>query len=192
MTGYEAKACRCGENLDDLSDMSYGEPLVASGSGDSFPSELSSCPLPVPPLMSSVPAADIPIPSSELSSSDNTGDRPLIADPVLVERIVVPRPMYQHFPGQEQVEFFQDVPVTNWHFSHSFHFIFTRLMLIILFKFLSYHQAHTHCYQFRLLTLFQTIKKINSVCIQSHNMANTTLKLQQTAHFKTRRNNKAI
>ena len=40
----------------------------------------------------------------------DTGDRPLITDPVLVEYIVVPCPMYQHFPGQEQVEFFQNVP----------------------------------------------------------------------------------
>ena len=39
-----------------------------------------------------------------------TGDRPLFTDPVLVEYIVVLCPMYQHFPGQEQVEFFQNVP----------------------------------------------------------------------------------
>ena len=39
-----------------------------------------------------------------------TGDRPLITDPVLVEHIVAPCPMYQLFPGQEQVEFFQNVP----------------------------------------------------------------------------------
>ena len=40
----------------------------------------------------------------------STGDRPPFTDPVLVEYIVVPCPMYQHFPGQEQVEFFQNVP----------------------------------------------------------------------------------
>ena len=40
----------------------------------------------------------------------HTGDRPLVTDPVLVEYIVVTCPMYQHFPGQEQVEFFQNVP----------------------------------------------------------------------------------
>ena len=39
-----------------------------------------------------------------------TGDRPLFTDPVLVEYIVVPCSMYQHFPGQEQVKFFQNVP----------------------------------------------------------------------------------
>ena len=40
----------------------------------------------------------------------DTGDRPLFTDPVLVEYIVVPCPMSQHFPRQEQVEFFQNVP----------------------------------------------------------------------------------
>ena len=39
-----------------------------------------------------------------------TGDSPLFTDPVLVEYIVVPCSMYQHFPGQEQVKFFQNVP----------------------------------------------------------------------------------
>ena len=40
----------------------------------------------------------------------NTRDRPLFTDPVLVEYNVVPCPMYQHFPGQEQAGFFQNVP----------------------------------------------------------------------------------
>ena len=40
----------------------------------------------------------------------HTGDRPLFTDPVLVEYIVVPCPMYQYFSGQEQVESFQIVP----------------------------------------------------------------------------------
>ena len=35
-------------------------------------------------------------------------------------------------------------------------------------------------------------RKSNSACIQSHNVANTTLELQRTARFKTKRNNKAI
>ena len=38
MTGYEEKACRCGEDSEHLSQLSYGEPLVASSSGPSFPS----------------------------------------------------------------------------------------------------------------------------------------------------------
>ena len=42
MTRYEARVCHCGENRDCLSDMSYSEPPVASSSGRSFPSELSS------------------------------------------------------------------------------------------------------------------------------------------------------
>ena len=70
MTGFEAQACHCGLNSDRLSDMSYAEPLVASGSGASFPSGGSSSPIPVPPPTAPVPAADIPIPSSGSSSSD--------------------------------------------------------------------------------------------------------------------------
>ena len=74
-----------------------------------------------------------------------------------------------------------------------FSLLFSGLTLTSLDKFLSYlQQAHTHCYQFHLLTLFQTIKVIKSVCIQSHKVANTMLKLQHTTRFKTRQNNKAI
>ena len=40
-----------------------------------------------------------------------------------------------------------------------FTFYFLKLMLMTLFKFLSYHRTHTHHYQFDLLTLFQTHKK---------------------------------
>ena len=35
-------------------------------------------------------------------------------------------------------------------------------------------------------------RKPNSACIQSHNVANTTLELQRTARFKARRNNRTI
>ena len=53
MTGYEEKACHCGEDSGCLSQLSYQEPPVASSSG-SFPSEGSPQPIPVP-----VPAADV-------------------------------------------------------------------------------------------------------------------------------------
>ena len=65
MTRYEDRTRHCGENIDCLSDMSYGEPLVASSLG-----KLSSWPLPVPPLATLVPAVDIPVPSLGSSSSD--------------------------------------------------------------------------------------------------------------------------
>ena len=68
MTRYKDKASRCGENSDCLSNMSYAEPLVTSGSGRSFPSESSSQPIPIPPLATSVSAVDIPV--SSLGSSD--------------------------------------------------------------------------------------------------------------------------
>ena len=56
--------------------MSYSEPLVASGLGRSFPSELSSWALPVPLPATSVPAADLPIPSSGSSSLDKENGSP--------------------------------------------------------------------------------------------------------------------
>ena len=70
MTGFEAQVCRCGEESERLSDVSYQEPPVASGSGVSFPSGGSSSPLPVPPPASQVPAPDVTLPSSGSSSSD--------------------------------------------------------------------------------------------------------------------------
>ena len=48
MTGYEEKACHCGEDSGRLSQLSYQEPPVASSSG-LFPSEGSPQPIPVPP-----------------------------------------------------------------------------------------------------------------------------------------------
>ena len=36
----------------------------------------------------------------------------------------------------------------------------------------------------------QTIKKIKSACIQTHDVANTTLNLQRTARFQTKTNNR--
>ena len=70
MTGFEAQVCRCGEESERLSDLSYQEPPVASGSGASFPSGRSPRPIPVPPPASQVPAPDVTLPSSGSSSSD--------------------------------------------------------------------------------------------------------------------------
>ena len=70
MTSFEAQVCRCGEGSERLSDMSYQEPPMASGSGTSFPSGESSSPIPVPPPATQVPAPDVALPSSGSSSSD--------------------------------------------------------------------------------------------------------------------------
>ena len=69
MTSFEVQVCRCGKGSDRLSDMSYQEPPVASGSGASFPSGRTSSPISVPPPATQVPAVDVPVPSSGLSSS---------------------------------------------------------------------------------------------------------------------------
>ena len=70
MTGFEEQVCQCGVESGRLSDMSYEEPPVASGSGASFPGGKSPGPIPVPPPATQVPVADVPLPSSGLSSSD--------------------------------------------------------------------------------------------------------------------------
>ena len=67
MVDYKEKACRCGDHSDHLSDMSYGEPAVAEG--PSFRGTPSPSPIPVPPLVPSVQAQDVAVPSSSLSSS---------------------------------------------------------------------------------------------------------------------------
>ena len=69
MTGYEGKACCCGEDSDRLSHLSYGEPSVASSSGPSFLSSGSPEPIPVPPATTIVPDQDVPI--SPLSPGDS-------------------------------------------------------------------------------------------------------------------------
>ena len=76
METFEEKACHCGSNCDHLSEMSYGEPLVAGSSGSLFPSGESFIPLPIPPLPTSVPAVDIPIPSLGSSSLDKENSSP--------------------------------------------------------------------------------------------------------------------
>ena len=69
MSTYEERACHCGSNSEHLSNMSYGEPLVAGSLGFLFQGgKLSSHPLPIPPPTTSFPAADVPVPS--LGSSD--------------------------------------------------------------------------------------------------------------------------
>ena len=70
MTSFEAQVCRCGEGSEQLSDVSYQEPPVASGSGVLFPSGGTSSPIPVPPPVSQIPALDVALPSSGSSSSD--------------------------------------------------------------------------------------------------------------------------
>ena len=70
MTGFEEQVCRCGEGSGRLSDVSYEEPPVASGSGLSFRGGRSPSPIPVPPPVSQVQGPDVPLPSSGSSSSD--------------------------------------------------------------------------------------------------------------------------
>ena len=68
MTGYEEKACHCGEDSGRLSQLSYQEPPVASSSG-SFPGEGSPQPIPVP---SPAVVGDGPeFPASPSSPSDS-------------------------------------------------------------------------------------------------------------------------
>ena len=70
MTGYEEKACRCGEDSERLSQLSYGDPPVASLSGPSFPSEGSPQPTPVPPPTTTVADPEFPVSPSSPSESD--------------------------------------------------------------------------------------------------------------------------
>ena len=70
MTGFEQQVCRCGEGSGRLSDVSYDEPPVASGSGLSFRGGGSPSPIPVPPPAAQVQGPDVPLPSSGSSSSD--------------------------------------------------------------------------------------------------------------------------
>ena len=70
MTGFEEQVCRCGQGSGCLSDVSYDEPPVASGSGLSFRDGGSPSPVPVPPPVSQVQGPDVALPSSESGSSD--------------------------------------------------------------------------------------------------------------------------
>ena len=70
MTGYEEKACRCGEDGKRLSQLSYGEPPVASSSSPSFPSEGSPQPIPIPLPTTTVADPEFPVSPSSPGDSD--------------------------------------------------------------------------------------------------------------------------
>ena len=90
MVGYKEKACRCGDHSDRLSDMSYGEPVVAEGT--SFLGAPSPSPIPIPPPVPSVQAQDVAVPSSSSSSSSSgpSSERSFeSAQPVVTELVEV-------------------------------------------------------------------------------------------------------
>ena len=70
MTGYEEKACRCGDDSDRLSHLSYGEPPVALSSGPLFPSKGSPQPVPIPPPTTSIADPVVPLSPSSPGDSD--------------------------------------------------------------------------------------------------------------------------
>ena len=70
MTGYEEKACHCGEDSGRLSQLSYVEPPVASSSGPLFPSGGSPQPIPVPPPAAVVADPEFPLSPSSPGDSD--------------------------------------------------------------------------------------------------------------------------
>ena len=90
MTGFEEQVCRCGLGSGRLSDVSYDEPPVASGSGLSFRDGGSPSPVPVPPPVSSIQGPDVTLPSSGSSSSDkeNSSPRSFQSAPQAVSELV--------------------------------------------------------------------------------------------------------
>ena len=90
MTGFEEQVCRCGQGSGVLSDISYDEPPVASGSGLSFRSGGSPSPVPVPPPATQVQGPDVASPSSGSSSSDkeNSSPRSFQSAPQAVSELV--------------------------------------------------------------------------------------------------------
>ena len=70
MTGYEEKACHCGEDSGSLSQLSYQEPPVASSSGSRFPGEGSPQPIPVPLPTAGVADQEFPVSPSSPGDSD--------------------------------------------------------------------------------------------------------------------------
>ena len=76
MTGFEQQVCRCGDGSGRLSDLSYDDPPVASGSGLSFRSGGSPSPIPIPPPVSQVQGSEVPLPSSGSNSSDKENSSP--------------------------------------------------------------------------------------------------------------------
>ena len=92
MTGYEEKACRCGEDSERLSQLSYGEPPVASSSGPSFPSGDSPQPIPVPPPTVGGAGPEVPVsPSSPGDSDKENGSEGSFesARPVMTELVEI-------------------------------------------------------------------------------------------------------
>ena len=85
MTGYEEKACHCGEDSGHLSQLSYQEPPVASSSG-SFPGEGSPEPIPVPPPAVVGDGPEFPVSPSSPGDSDkeNSGEGSFESAPLVV------------------------------------------------------------------------------------------------------------
>ena len=70
MTGYEEKACHCGEDSGRLSQLSYVEPPVALSLGPLFPSSGSPEPIPVPAPTVGVAGQEFPSSPSSPGDSD--------------------------------------------------------------------------------------------------------------------------
>ena len=70
MTGYEEKACHCGEDSERRSQLSYQEPPMASSSGPSFPSGGSPEPIPVPAPAVVGEGPEFPVSPSSSGDSD--------------------------------------------------------------------------------------------------------------------------
>ena len=90
MVSYEEKACGCGDCSDRLSDMSYGEPVIAAG--PSFRGAPSPSPVPVPPPTSSGQAAAVAVssPGSSGSSSSSSGHGSFeSAQPIMTELVEI-------------------------------------------------------------------------------------------------------
>ena len=91
MTGYEEKACCCGDDSNCLSHLSYGEPPVALSSGPSFPSEGSPQPIPVLPLTTSItdPVVSLSPSSPGDSDKENSNEGPIKSAQQVVTNLVM-------------------------------------------------------------------------------------------------------
>ena len=90
MTSFEEQVCRCSEGSGRLSDLSYDDPPVASGSGLYFRDGGSPSPVPVPPPVTQVQGADGALSSSGSGSSDkeNSSPRSFQSAPQAVSELV--------------------------------------------------------------------------------------------------------
>ena len=90
MSSFEEQVCRCGAGSGRLSDVSYEDPPVASGSGFSFHDGGSPSPIPVPPPNAQVQRSDVALSSSGSSSSDkeNSSVRSFQSAPQAVSELV--------------------------------------------------------------------------------------------------------